>query len=386
MRILFTHAGGSGHLTPLLPFALIARSRGHEVGFVAQQRTRSQIEAKGFLIVTTAEPPNGQELASAFERGKELPTLFEQVDHGLREVFADIFTRLQIPAVLQGVDTWQPDLIVRDEADFGAAIAAELKGIPCVTVLVVAAGSFVRPELVAEPLNTLRKKHGLPPDPAMSMLQQDLTICPFPPSFRDPRFPLPASTLRTRLQDFEAAPTEGLPGWIPELEDQPTIYFSLGTVFNTIRKDLFKPIIEGLRDLPVNLIVTVGEDVDVCDFGEQPPNVHIEQFIPQEAILAYCNLVINHAGSGSLNGAIARGLPVIVVPLGADQPYNAQRCIDVGIGEALDASAVTPEGVRAIAQRLLGDRSYHEQAQRLREELLELPGPELAVQRIEQLT
>src|SRR5205085_10563895 len=55
---------------------------------------------------------------------------------------------------------WRPDLVVWEETDFGAAIAAEGLGLPHACVLVSAAGSFVRPDLVAEPLGALRAEHG----------------------------------------------------------------------------------------------------------------------------------------------------------------------------------------------------------------------------------
>ena len=49
---------------------------------------------------------------------------------------------------------WRPDLVVCDEIDFGSMIAAERLGLPYASVLVIAAGSFVRRELVGEALNT----------------------------------------------------------------------------------------------------------------------------------------------------------------------------------------------------------------------------------------
>jgi len=60
---------------------------------------------------------------------------------------------------------WQPDAVVCDEIDFGSIVAAERLGLPHASVLVIAAGSFVRPELVAEPLSALRTIYSLPAVP-----------------------------------------------------------------------------------------------------------------------------------------------------------------------------------------------------------------------------
>ena len=44
---------------------------------------------------------------------------------------------------------------------------------------------------------------------------------------------------------------------------------------------LFQAILDGLRDEPVNLILTIGRDQDPDQFGRQPENVHIERYIPR---------------------------------------------------------------------------------------------------------
>ena len=56
-------------------------------------------------------------------------------------------------------------------------------------VLVLAAGTFLRRSLVAEPLGELRAEVGLAPDPGLDMLDRDLVLSPFPPCFRSPAAP-----------------------------------------------------------------------------------------------------------------------------------------------------------------------------------------------------
>jgi hypothetical protein len=100
-----------------------------------------------------------------------------------------------------------PDVVVRDEVDFGRAVADERLGLPRATVLVIGAGSSVRPAVVAEPLQALRAEHGLPADPDLDMLWRHLVLSPFPPSLRDPAFPLPptARSFRREPRYREAA-------------------------------------------------------------------------------------------------------------------------------------------------------------------------------------
>src|SRR5204863_7210801 len=127
------------------------------------------------------------------------------------------------------------------------------------------------------------------------------------------------------------------PVWIAQLAGAPIVYFTLGTVFNVESGDLFTRVLMGLRDLPVNVIATVGRDIDPAELGPQPDHIHIEQYVPQSLILPHCTMVISHGGSGSVLGALAHALPAVLIPMGADQPLNAARCADLGCAQVLDA-------------------------------------------------
>jgi MGT family glycosyltransferase len=245
----------------------------------------------------------------------------------------------------------------------------------------MAAGSFVRRELVDAPLAALRAAHGLPPDPELAMLRRYLVLSPFPPSFRDPAFPLPPTAHSFRAPLGEPA----APPWTPALPGAPAVYLTLGTIFNTESGDLFTRILAGLRGLPADVVVTVGRHIDPAELGAQPAHIHIARFIPQAQVLPHCAAVISHGGSGSVLGALAHGLPSLIVPMGADQPHNAARCAALGLGLALDPVAATPEQVRAAITKVLGDPAYRRAAARVRDEIAALPGPEHAVALLERL-
>jgi UDP:flavonoid glycosyltransferase YjiC (YdhE family) len=102
-------------------------------------------------------------------------------------------------------------------------------------------------------------------------------------------------------------------------------------------------------------------------------------------LLPHCAAVVSHGGSGSVIGALTHGLPMVLLPMGADQPLNAARCADLGIARALDAVEATPETVRAAVATVLTDPSYRRAAERLRDEIAALPGPAHAVVLLERL-
>lgn len=214
------------------------------------------------------------------------------------------------------------------------------------------------------------------------MPSRHLVLSPFPPSFRDPTYPLPPTAFSIRP---EASAPAGAPAWLSGLSHKPLVYFTLGTVLNVESGDLFSRVLAGLRELPVNVVVTVGRQIDPESFGPQPANVRIERFIPQSALLPHCDLVVNHGGSGSVIDALAYGLPVVVIPMGADQSLNAARCEELGVGIALNAVQATPKSVGDAVAAVLLAPSYRESAERVRREIAALPEANAAVPLLERL-
>ena len=197
-------------------------------------------------------------------------------------------------------------------------------------MLCIASGSFVPTGLVLEPLSALREVHGLPPDPPLEMLHRNLVLSPFPPSFRDPAVPLAPNTHAFGAVDPDATTDVAEVEWLKELP-KPVIYLTLGTIFNLESGDLFERVLTGLNQLPGSVVVTVGRDLDPASLGPQPANVHVHRFIPQSLLLPHCDVVVSHAGSGSVIGALAHGLPMVLLPMGADQPLNAARAEALGV-------------------------------------------------------
>jgi len=380
-RMLFTFAGGTGHFLPLVPLARAAEEAGHLVAFGGQAGMLSVIEQGGFSAFDTGGPT----LLATSERTPLLELDMERELRAVREGYAGRTARERADAVLQLCETWRPDVVVCDEMDFGALVAAERAEIPYATVVCIGSGSFVWPELVTEPLNELRAMYGLPPDSELVMLRRYLVLAPFPPSFRDPANPLPPTghTIRPVLADAAAGEVE--PAWLAELTVRPIVYFTLGTIFNLESGDLFERVLAGLSELPVSVVVTVGRELEPEALGPQPANVRVDQYVPQSLLLPHCELVVSHAGSGSVIGALAHGLPMVLLPIGADQPLNAARCQELHVAQILDPFHATAADVSKAVSSVLSDSSYRRNAQRLKAEIEALPGPEHALRLLERL-
>jgi UDP:flavonoid glycosyltransferase YjiC (YdhE family) len=338
------------------------------------------IQDAGFIFFTLGPKTDG-----ARQKRPMLPVSMAREERDVRERFARHAARERAAEMLALSAEWQPDLIVCDEMDFGSMIAAERLGLPYASVLVVAAGSLVRGDVVGEPLHELRAAHGLSPDPELEMLSRYLVLSPFPPSYRDPAFPLPATAHTIRPLTLDPIRDETVPEWLADMPHAPAVYFTLGTEFNLESGDLFSRVLMGLSDLPITLVVTVGREIDPTEFGPQPVNVHIERYIPQSLLLPRCSASISHGGSGSVMGALTHGVPMVLIPMGADQPLNGERCAALSVARVLDPIEATPSDVRDAVAAVLTDPIYRRHAEQMRDEIAMLPGPDYAVGLLEHL-
>ncbi|MCQ4117833.1 glycosyltransferase [Rhodococcus tibetensis] len=102
-------------------------------------------------------------------------------------------------------------------------------------------------------------------------------------------------------------------------------------------------------------------------------------------MLPHCDLVVNHAGSGSVIGALAWGAPVIALPMGADQELNAERLTALDAGITLDPMTLTSDEIRRSALSTLASDSLRLGAQRVCEEIDEIPSPTTIIEDCERL-
>jgi UDP:flavonoid glycosyltransferase YjiC (YdhE family) len=362
MRVLFTFAGGSGHLEPLVPIARAAREAGHAVVFSGRPAAAERVRELGFEMFVTGPP--GPEAPST--RTPLLDIDLAREEAVLRDGFAGRIARERATGVLELCATWRPDVVVCGEVDFGAMVAAERAGLAFAVVLISATERFVREEVVAEPVAALRAQHGLGPDGP----GERLVLSPFPRRLR----PLPPGA-----HAFRAVQA------MRPRADANAVYFTLGTIFNLESGDLFERVLAALRELPVDVIATTGSNLDPAELGPQPANVRLERYLPQPEVLPRCRAVVSHAGSGSVLGTLAHGLPSVLLPMGADQPQNAARCEELGVARVLDAPRAIPATIREAVADVLSDPSYRSAAERIADEIAALPDPKHLVGAIERL-
>jgi MGT family glycosyltransferase len=151
------------------------------------------------------------------------------------------------------------------------------------------------------------------------------------------------------------------------------VYVTLGTVFSN--DAVLSAVIEGLRELAVRAVVTVGPRGEPEALGPRPDNVHVARYIPQAQLLEHCSLVVSHAGSGTFLAALGAELPQVCLPQAADQFFNAAACAKAGAGIALPPDAHTAEAVSDAVGKLLTEGTYRDAARRVSVEIAAMPSP-----------
>lgn len=350
MRILFAFAGGQGHLDPLVPLARAAAAAGHDVAVTGRAELLGSIEERGFAAL---ESPGDQPDPAA--RLPLRPYDPAEEERALRDWYAGTLARRRAEALTGLAREWGAGAIVRDEVDFGARIAAERLGLPSACVLVTI-GRLIADEVIAAPLAALRASHGLGGEAA-----DEAVLSPFPPCAR------------------EAPGAFAFRGGDPPAASGDAVHLTLGTVFNAESGDLLPRALAGLRSLGVPVVVTTGRQIDPAELGPQPPHVRVQRWIPQEELLPWCRAVVSQAGSGIAMGALAHGLPSVLLPVGADQPHTAAVVAGLGAGVVLDPLSSTSDEIAAAVLHLLDDPDYAAAASRVRGEILALPSAAEAV-------
>jgi UDP:flavonoid glycosyltransferase YjiC (YdhE family) len=278
---------------------------------------------------------------------------------------------------------WKPDLIIHDEADLAAPIAAAVTGIPYAghSLGILRPSAMLR--LAGTTIAPLWEEWGVELGPAAGLFRY-LYLDTCPPALQSPGIEDIAVAHPLRPVSFDATSGECLPDWAHDLPPVPTVYVTFGTIFN---RDLrvYTTILEGLSGTGVNVVVTVGKDNDPRMLGPQPDSVHVERYIPQSELLPHCHLVVTHGGTGSMVSALAHGLPLLLVPQGANHFHNAEACVAAGAARQLLPRQLSAESVRREMRILRDEPAYWERARQIKEEIEAMPGPEEGVRLLEQL-
>jgi UDP:flavonoid glycosyltransferase YjiC (YdhE family) len=357
----------------LLPFLAAAERRGYETLVIGPPALRQMLEVTGYRFRAGGEP-----LEKDVRPIRELLPVAPRQEAavlGNRELFGRLATAAMLPEMEKTCADWAPDLVLREPCEYASVLAAGRLAIPTAQVAISLAEAEAHSIAVAGPALEAHR----------TGLVAELRASPYLTSFPASLDPSPFQCT-VRFRDVQATPGGALPNWWSG-SDAPIIYMTFGTVLGhmSIAGGVYRTALKAVEELDARVLLTVGRRLDPSRLGPTPANVHVEAWVERADVLDRADVVVCHGGSGSAFAALAAGVPVVLVPLFADQFENARRIADAGagvvvgpppdgdgrrrrvIGEA-DATRIT-RGIEAV----LRADSYRHQARRLAREIAASP-------------
>jgi zeaxanthin glucosyltransferase len=160
---------------------------------------------------------------------------------------------------------------------------------------------------------------------------------------------------------------------MPEPTGAPLVYASLGTLQGS-RFALFRRIAEAARRLGVRCLLAHGGGLTDEQSGRLPGRPSAYAFVPQDVVLAGASLAVVNGGLNTVMDALARGVPVVVIPIAFEQAAIAARLARAGAGRAVGRRFLGPGRLTRNMGEVLREPPYREAAGRLAREIVAAGG------------
>ncbi|XP_040910318.1 UDP-glucuronosyltransferase 1A1-like [Toxotes jaculatrix] len=149
---------------------------------------------------------------------------------------------------------------------------------------------------------------------------------------------------------------EDLESWVSG--EHGFVVFTLGTMVTDLPEEKTSIFLEAFRQIPQKVIWRYAGQVP----DNVPENVKMMSWVPQNDLLAHsgARAFITHAGSHGLFEGLCHAVPMVMMPLGGDQPDNAQRLASRGAGVVLDIISITTESLLQGLNEVINDVRYKE--------------------------
>jgi UDP:flavonoid glycosyltransferase YjiC (YdhE family) len=362
-----THGGflivgedAGGTVAPMLAVAEALISSGRPVTYLSQPSVEARAVEVGCEFVAFDTIPDYRH-DTAIEEQLEiaLPML---VGRAVGDQLIDLASKLGCVGVL--VDS---DLA-------GAAAAAETLGLTSAILLHHLYADFAKGwfhqlwPVLAPGVNETRAAYGLAPVDGWAAVFEPhaLAVVAAPPgfdplvadvpsaTFREPGFLVPGVGTERAEGSSEGSPFGDGSG--------PRVVVGLSSTYQT-QERLFQNILDALRTIDAAGLATTTRAMDQNDFTS-PRNVTLSTYVPHAQVVPMADVVVTHAGLGTLAVALAAGVPVVCAPIGRDQHLNAARVKAAGAGVIVDHEASVDEIASAISC-VTSDPSYRAAAERI---------------------
>lgn len=386
-RIVFFCIPAHGHTNPTLGVVRELILQGHEVWYYSYELFREKIEATGARFISCDAYDMEQRLSpkDAVRIGKDL-TFSIQILVDTTLALGDM--------VCRDMQAVRPDCIVADSmAVWGKAVARKL-GIPFVSSTTTFAFNRYSAKIMEQNwkqmvsmLFSMPKinKHikrlqnmGYPVKNFLDIIQNDddtHTIV-----YTSPEFQPCADTFSDKYA-FVGPSIRPSENCIQKTKEK-LIYISMGTVVNDML-DFYKSCISAFQDTEYQVILSVGNLVEIGQLGILPENITAFPYVDQIAVLKQADVFVTHCGMNSVNESLYFGVPMVMFPQTSEQSGVANRVLQVGAGVKLEK--ISEVGLRKVVDCLIQDKSYKNNANIISDGFRKCSGAKGAAEKILQV-
>jgi MGT family glycosyltransferase len=177
------------------------------------------------------------------------------------------------------------------------------------------------------------------------------------------------------------------PGPLPDYLQAPGEAWMVCTLSSLAQDDtpIARAAMRAVEHTSSRLLVTVGPGHSPGEVAPIPPNVRVEQYVPQSPVLQRSKALVSHAGHGSVMKALRYAVPMVLVPWSRDQFGVAARAESIGAALIIPKEQLSAEAMSSALSRVLGDPRYLWAAERAAGRLKNHPPDNEAVGQINAL-
>ena len=379
-RYLIVTWDGAGNLVSTLGIARNLVQGGHDVRIIGHDTILERCGDTGARFISYAQPEGWDEMDEPDDTAAEVELMMDQLCFS-SAIASDVSAELQRESA---------DVVLVDCMLFTAMNVAHASSTATATLFHTAYTLFRGGELVEmfapglEPLNAHRAELGLDPVASLAAMHDacDLAIVAVPAEFEPDAGDAP-NVLRI-------GPVLDGPPLMRHVDSidladgsDPLVLVSMSTSEQG-QAGLLQRIVDAVATLPVRAIVTTGPAIDPSTVTAGA-NTQVVAYVPHAELLPSTSLVITHAGLGTVMTALGSGVPLLCIPMGRDQFFNAEQAQTLGAGRMLMPDADVSTIIDA-AREVLDDQTSRSAAKKMASTISSYGGASAAVTALELLT
>lgn len=369
MRVAFSGTGFVGHLLPMVPLMRAFLAAGHEVAVITSADLAPFLhrEASAQVTVLAAGPRAGVTM-QRMEADLGVSPASDPVPPVIAEFFAGQLVDAGLAEALRTATDWRPDLVISEMLDHIGPFVAAVSGAPFYRHTFGPA----RPQPLLDALQRVAARRArllhLP-------LAEPVAIIDIYPAAMQPGADLSAiRRIPLRPEIHRSAQPHALGASSTAGGTRHRALVTFGTVFTD--PDVRDRVADSLDPDRWDVVVTTG--AETTPPPPRPSRSYVP-FTPLGDLLPGTDVVVTAGGAGTVLSALLAGVPMVVLPLGADHEINAARAEEAGVAVVVRDAAE----VGAAASRIAADPGFRDRSARIAAQLQTLPPAAAVVAQLE---